>query len=63
MFVAVDGSPTGIIAAGLFYSVFGILISLSDHRRAAMAGSSVTVVTNANRLRFFRTKLAKEAGQ
>jgi hypothetical protein len=33
MFVAVDGSPTGIIAAGLFYSVFGILLSLSDHRR------------------------------
>ena len=43
------------IAAGVLFPVFGILLSplLAG---AAMAASSVTVVMNANRLRFFRAK-------
>ena len=43
------------IAAGVFYPLFGMLLSplLAG---AAMAFSSVTVVTNANRLRRFRPK-------
>jgi len=43
------------IAAGVLYPTFGLLLSplLAG---AAMAASSVTVVANANRLRFFKTK-------
>jgi Cu+-exporting ATPase len=43
------------IAAGVLFPFFGILLSplLAG---AAMAASSVTVITNANRLRFFKAK-------
>ncbi len=43
------------IAAGLLYPFFGILLS-PIIAGAAMAASSVTVVSNANRLRFFKAK-------
>ncbi|MFQ5516869.1 MAG: heavy metal translocating P-type ATPase [Acidimicrobiia bacterium] len=48
------------IAAGVFYPLFGLLLSplLAG---AAMAFSSVTVVSNANRLRRWRPTLVKEA--
>lgn len=48
------------IAAGVFYPVFGMLLS-PIIAGAAMAASSVTVVTNANRLRFFEPKRVEEA--
>ncbi|NNF55604.1 MAG: copper-translocating P-type ATPase [Acidimicrobiia bacterium] len=49
------------IAAGLLYPFFGLLLSplLAG---AAMAFSSVTVVSNANRLRSWRPTLAKGVG-
>lgn len=43
------------IAAGALYPLFGIFLS-PILAGAAMAASSVTVVSNANRLRFFRAR-------
>jgi Cu+-exporting ATPase len=47
------------IAAGVLYPVFSILLS-PILAGAAMAASSITVVTNANRLRFFEPKPVHE---
>ena len=47
------------IAAGLLYPFFGLLLS-PIIAGAAMAASSITVVTNANRLRFFQPKPVEE---
>ena len=43
------------VAAGVLYPLFGILLN-PIIAGAAMAMSSVTVVSNANRLRFFKSK-------
>jgi Cu+-exporting ATPase len=47
------------VAAGVLYPVWGVLLS-PIIAGAAMSMSSVTVVSNANRLRFFKTSNHKE---
>jgi P-type Cu+ transporter len=61
LFGAFGYNSIGIpIAAGILYPFFGILLS-PIIAGAAMAASSVTVVSNANRLRFFKAKSFSES--
>ncbi len=50
------------IAAGILFPFFGILLS-PILAGAAMAASSITVVSNANRLRFFKAKSFTETAE
>ena len=60
LFAAFAYNSLGIpIAAGVLFPFLGLLLS-PILAGAAMAGSSVTVVTNANRLRFFRANSFSE---
>ncbi len=49
------------VAAGVFYPLFGWMLSPLV-AGGAMAFSSVTVVSNANRLRLFRSSVQRDAG-
>ena len=62
LFGAFVYNPLGIpVAAGVLYPFFGLLLSPLI-AGAAMAASSVTVVTNANRLRLFKARSFSGAG-
>jgi Cu+-exporting ATPase len=63
LFFAFIYNSIGIpIAAGILYPFFGIVLSPMI-AAAAMAASSLSVVTNANRLRRFRAPTLKEGGR